>query len=366
MNDVCFILSQIKTMQNPRLISILCLLTVSSLIMSANYYSRTNGNWNNKSTWSTSSGGSAASSTSGSGDIVYIERGYTVTATANAACKSLYFSTETSGNLGTHVLNERQILAISGTLTLQNHANSSVFANIFGKGKITTSTLNVGDNTNPTSNSFTHKLTINDSEVNISGNVSTQSERENNNSKISNGIFNINSSNLTVVGSVTTVNEFAVNTSTFTLGNDSPTLISKGDTPFSTSGTDTSNITLNGTGATVDYAGANQPVYNTDYYKLTLSNSGTKTLQIGTKNIIGNFTVDNVNTSVAATALTIGGNVLLTKSYNATWGAHTHTISGDWTCTSWGGSSFTGSTINFTGSNSSKLQKIITRHLIKL
>jgi hypothetical protein len=52
-----------------------------SSLYAANFYSRASGNWNSASTWSSTSGGGAGSTTPGSSDNVYIERGYTVTVT---------------------------------------------------------------------------------------------------------------------------------------------------------------------------------------------------------------------------------------------------------------------------------------------
>ena len=87
------------------------------------------------------------------------------------------------------------------------------------------------------------------------------------------------------------------------------TLVLGGATPFSLSVTGTNTITLNGTGATVNYDGAAQTVYGTNYHDLTLSGSGTKTLQAGTTTISGSLTLSGSATATTGAALAITGNL---------------------------------------------------------
>lgn len=63
-------------------------------VSSANFYSRTSGNWNNASTWSnTACGGTAATAIPGAGDNVTICAGHTVTMNGNPGnCLSLYIA----------------------------------------------------------------------------------------------------------------------------------------------------------------------------------------------------------------------------------------------------------------------------------
>jgi hypothetical protein len=125
---------------------------------------------------------------------------------------------------------------------------------------------------------------------------------------------------------VVTSNENSGNSSTLTLGDSSPTLNLAGDTPFNLSGTGTNTITLNGTGATVNYTGGAQPILATNYWNLTLSGSENKTLS-GTATLLGNFTNNNLlssgsfNIVIAGTAatqsiagFTTTGNVSVTKT----------------------------------------------------
>lgn len=109
------------------------------------------------------------------------------------------------------------------------------------------------------------------------------------------------------------------------------TLSVDGSNPFPTTvsnGTITYSFNINGT--TVNYLGADQTVLSTDYYNLTLSGSGLKTLQTGTKSIGGNFTLIGSASTTAVTGLTIGGDLTIGNGTNFNGGSYTHTISGNW------------------------------------
>ena len=114
-----------------------------------------------------------------------------------------------------------------------------------------------------------------------------------------------------------------------------------------TSGITTLNAATNA-GNTVNYIGAAQTVYATNYSNLTLSGSGTKTLQSGTTAIGGNFTLSGTATTTTVTGLTIGGAVTLGSGTTFTGGSYTHYIAGNWT-NNGGTFTNTGSTINFNG-----------------
>ena len=101
------------------------------------------------------------------------------------------------------------------------------------------------------------------------------------------------------------------------------------------------------TGNTVNYAGGTQAVRAGNYFNLSLSGSGTKTLNVGTTAIAGNFTMSGSVTTTAVTGLTIGGSVSLGGT-SFTAGSFTHNVAGDWNLAS-GSFVSTGSTINFNG-----------------
>ncbi len=99
-------------------------------------------------------------------------------------------------------------------------------------------------------------------------------------------------------------------------------------------------LTATASGNTVNYnlAGA-QTVFSTNYYNLTLSGSGGKTLQSGTTAIGGNLTLSGTATSTTAANLTITGNLSVGDGTTLTVGAFTLTVSS--TTTVGGGSSGT-------------------------
>jgi hypothetical protein len=295
-----------------------------SSIDAANRYAVATGSWNSTTTWSASTGGSSGASVPAAGDNVYIERGYTVTVTANAACSNLYFSTATTGTLGTLTVNSGVTLTVSSSVMLYNAAAANVSATISGAGTLSCATLNIGNGTAATTNTttYTHTLTSTISTLTVSGNLVINSYFTNT-SRIRNGVFVLTSGTVTVGGTVTTSNANAANTATLTLGNSSPILNLAGATPFSLSGKGTNTITLNGTGATVNYSGAAQTIYASNYHHLTLSGSGNKSLT-GTANIQGNFTNNATFTPgtstfsfVGTSPQTIGGSSS-TTFYNLT------------------------------------------------
>jgi hypothetical protein len=101
--------------------AILTLLAFSA--NAATYYSRQSGNWNSNTTWSLSSGGGSvgAGVFPVAGDIVIIERGYTVTIAANAACASIQLgATPATGGIsfGTLTFGGAFQLIVSGNVAV--------------------------------------------------------------------------------------------------------------------------------------------------------------------------------------------------------------------------------------------------------
>jgi helix-turn-helix protein len=73
---------------------------------------------------------------------------------------------------------------------------------------------------------------------------------------------------------------------------------------------------IRGTG-TVNYTSAAQTAAGVLYHNLTLSGSGTKTLQVGTTSITGNLTLSGTAAATTVVGLTVGGNLLLGDGTNA-------------------------------------------------
>ncbi|MCX6227292.1 MAG: hypothetical protein NTV01_21530, partial [Bacteroidia bacterium] len=93
-------------------------LFLSSLqVHAADRYSVATGNWNATTTWSAASGGGSGASVPGAGDIVHIERGYTVTITAAAACASITIYSGSTLVSGTFIFTITGTWVKNGTFT---------------------------------------------------------------------------------------------------------------------------------------------------------------------------------------------------------------------------------------------------------
>lgn len=114
--------------------------------------------------------------------------------------------------------------------------------------------------------------------------------------------------------------------------------------------TNFSTVTLAGGTVNYDNAGA-QTVYGINYYNLTLSGSGAKTLQTSTTSITGDLTLAGTATTTAVVGLAVGADVVLGTGTTFDAATFTYTVGGNWTNN---GGVFTQgtSTINFIGNNS--------------
>lgn len=122
------VLASVKT----RLAMIVLLVALFSNIGSlsaATYYSRATGNWNARATWSTTSGGTqvATGVFPVAGDVVVIERGYTVTVNiSNAACASLQLGGTATNSAGTLLFSGTSpSLTVSGAVKIGNSGNTA-------------------------------------------------------------------------------------------------------------------------------------------------------------------------------------------------------------------------------------------------
>ncbi|MFA9391982.1 MAG: hypothetical protein ACERKD_19390 [Prolixibacteraceae bacterium] len=215
--------------------------TLSGNVSTATFYSIANGNWNTNTTWSYYSGGGAVGTGiyPMGGDIVYIERGRTVTVTANAECASITYTNITNAS-NTLSINSGISLNVSGTITIPRAG---------GTGTTYLNTVTVGaGNLNAGNIAFTNGGTS----VRHSMTTSTGT--------------------VTVTGDITTDNTGA-----------SASVIFTGLGTLNIGGQLMSSGTIGGTlttvaGSTVNYNGAAQTVKATSYNgNLTLSGSGNKT-----------------------------------------------------------------------------------------
>ena len=107
------------------------LIGISINASATTYYSVASGNWASAATWSTTSGGTPGATgvpATGpiAGDIVYIERGFTVTVAANAACSSIQFGhTGATASAGTLTFSNSSTLTVSGAVLVGNNISGS-------------------------------------------------------------------------------------------------------------------------------------------------------------------------------------------------------------------------------------------------
>ena len=90
---------------------------ITITVQGTTFYSRATGNWNSNTTWSFTPGGGAvgAGIFPVAGDIVNILSGNNVTATVNAACESITFTTATATSL---TINSGIGVIVSGAITI--------------------------------------------------------------------------------------------------------------------------------------------------------------------------------------------------------------------------------------------------------
>ena len=94
-----------------------------------------------------------------------------------------------------------------------------------------------------------------------------------------------------------------------------------------TSWTSTNTSLTRGIG-TVNYSGAAQTVYGTNYYNLTLSGSGTDVLQAGTTSIDGNFIISGTVTVATMIGLSVTGNLSVGSGCFLTMGNFAFSVTG--------------------------------------
>ncbi|MDO9152677.1 MAG: hypothetical protein Q7U47_03035, partial [Paludibacter sp.] len=297
------------------IIFVLVILTTlcSTVAQAATVTTSGSGNWSSTTPNAPWPGGTIPATT----DDIVIGNAYTLTVDGNRTCNSISFTAPASGTgSGTLTVNSGVLLTVTTVVSAPATGIATKITGTYtisGLGAISCENLNCNNTETPSgrgSTSITLISTI--STLTISGNLTLNATYTSASSKVNNPIFNLRSGTVTVNGSVTSVNQNAINVSKLDMVTSaaSPTLVLAGATPFNLSGTGTNTIDLNGTGATVNYSNAvAQTVRGTAYTNLTLSGGGTKTLQTGTTEIGGNLTLSGTATTTTVVGLTINGNL---------------------------------------------------------
>ncbi len=281
------------------------IITVASGI----YYSRASGNWNTAATWSFSSGGTAATTFPTANDIVVIEGGFSVTVTSNAACKTLSFASVGANN--TLTINSGITFSVSGNIDLAKPSNPNTNSIAVGAG-----TLNAGSITftNAVGGSSRQQITISTGTVNVTGDI-TMDNTSTGTSIIFTGAGTLNAG----VGIMTT-------------GVSSGTLTTVA-------------------GSTVNYNGGNQTIKGVVYLgNVTLSGTGTKTLQTTTTSIGGNLTLSGTASTTTVASLVVSGNLTIGNGTSFTSAGFPLTVTG--TTTVGGGAS---GQLNITSATGTKI-----------
>ena len=254
----------------------------------ADRYSVSSGNWSNPSIWAATSGGAPGAGVPGKNDNVYIENGHTVTVTADYDCSSIIFT----GQSAILIINSPATLTLKNVISLNKLTNSNSECFLTGSGTLTCTEVVVGTSANPppsdaTSTLYTHTFNSSIAFLNISVKGSPRNNITINSyigsvTHIRNGVFNLEDGTVTIDGKIVTNNLDAVNTSVFSMasGLQSGSLYLNGrPSPFDLSTSGVSTINLNGSASLVNYSySGNQTVLATEYYNITLSESGAKTV----------------------------------------------------------------------------------------
>ena len=323
-----------------RLALILLSITFSGLSAQTTYYSQANGNWNSIATWSTVGFGIPINlgTYPQAGDVALIGGvGYSITVNVNITCAAVSVGNGSSltipGVTFTVTGNTTVGGGLTGSLNITGNAGTKTFGGLV--------TINSGGTWNNSTEGVTFRGGITN---NGTFNAGTGMQLFDTNSQMLTGNYTIPFIRVTGVGLVNT-NSLTVNTAlsgTGALSQGSNAVLNVGGT------SNISFITATASGNTVNFTGGTQTVNNNAYVNLGLSGSGVKTLQSGTTSIAGNLTLSGTVSTVAVTALAIGGSVTIGSGTAFTAGAFTHNIGGDWTKD--GTFTHGGGTINFNGS----------------
>src|SRR5579871_845725 len=209
----------------------------------------------------------------------------------------------------------------SGKISITSATGIKTFA-----GLIQVNTGATWNNANAVSSDITLQGGITNSGTFTSGNgVYTF----NTNDQFLNGTTSI--ANVTVTG-INLTNDVSATFTARTTLTGTGSFIQSINSSLSISGTSTiTSLQATANGNTVNYSGAAQTIFPTNYYNLSFSGSGIKTMQTGTTSIGGNFSLSGTARTTAVAGLTISGNMTIGTGTTFAAGSFTHSISGNFT-----------------------------------
>lgn len=147
-----------------------CTIGTFTSVYGENRYLVATGDWNSKSVWSSKSGGKSGASVPVLGDVVFIERGFNVSISANVACSAISFTNVTHASSIVSILGTNS-LTVSGLITMVRPQNKFVHTIIVGAGTLITGSLTMEATTAPRNDI----ISISTGTVIIKGKVTTGS-----------------------------------------------------------------------------------------------------------------------------------------------------------------------------------------------
>ena len=306
------------------IIGLLLIVTSVESVSGANRYSVATGNWSATSTWSATSGGTSGVSVPVAGDIVYIERNFTVTTTAAAACADVNIASGSALTIGGYNFTSSGTATISGTITHTSTNGTKTFNNVVISGGTWTSSA-----------AETYSI----ASLTLSGSTITGSNT---------GLFNISGNMSVTAGTINALNGLTITVTGTTTINGTVNILSTTGTK-----TFTGLVTINSTGDI-----ENSSVNESMIFQGGITNNG-GTFNAGTS--VQTFNTNNqaltgtlLIPSVTVTGVTLTNNGNLTVSTALAGNALTNSATG--TLNLGGTSGITtltataaGNTVNYTG-----------------
>jgi hypothetical protein len=205
------------------------------------------------------------------------------------------------------VVNTGSTLNVAKGIIFQSDASATLgyACTLSGAGIINADSIAVIANTAISGQSYTVTMASSATNINIASNLTITSSTVG--ADISNAVFKLTGGTAQLNGTIKTTNAAGSTSAVMVLPAVGANLKLNNTTALSTlSATGTNVVSFNNPGATIEYSGVAQTIYNdatiaglsggVSYQNLTLSGSGLKTLAVGNLNISGNLTNGLANT----------------------------------------------------------------------